>query len=269
MNKEEGICMSNDPSVISTVSNKVARVVMNRPGAMNAMSREMITRLRKALEQAQRDPDVSIIVLSGAGGNFCAGDDLKEAENQAAEDSLALIMDLQRLTRLLLLGEKPTIAAVDGYAVGGGFELALACDFRVATTRARMGCVEARVGMVITGGTSVLLPALVGQGVAREIILLADILDAAFAQRIGLLHRLVEPDRLDAEAEALSDKILSRAPLSVRESKRLLNRPLEVELERAFQNEIEAIMHCFGTPDMREATMAFREKRAPVFQGSE
>jgi enoyl-CoA hydratase len=259
--------MSSEPLVLSTVSNKVARVVMNRPGAMNAMSRGMITELRQALESAQRDPDVSIIVLTGAGGNFCAGDDLKEAEEQAAEDFLALILDLQRLTRLLLLGEKPTIAAVDGYAVGGGFELALACDFRVATTQARMGCVEARVGMVITGGTSVLLPYLVGQGVAREIILLADIFEAAVAQRMGLLHRLVEPERLNAEVQALTDTMLSRAPRSLRESKQLLNRPLEAALERAFQNEIEAIMRCFGTSDAHEATMAFREKRPPVFQG--
>jgi len=259
--------MSSELLVLSTVSNKVARVVMNRPGAMNAMSRGMITELRQALEHAQRHPDVSIIVLTGAGGNFCAGDDLKEAEEQAAEDFLALILDLQRLTRLLLLGEKPTIAAIDGYAVGGGFELALACDFRVATTQARMGCVEARVGMVITGGTSVLLPHLIGQGVAREIILLADIFEASVAQRMGLLHRLVEQERLDAEVQALTDTMLSRAPRSLHESKQLLNRPLEAALERAFQNEIEAIMRCFGTSDAHEATMAFREKRPPVFQG--
>ena len=258
--------MSNEPLVLSTVANNIARVVMNRPEAMNAMSRGMITELRQALERAQGDPDVSIIILSGAGDNFCAGDDLKEAEHQAAEDFLALILDLQRLTRLLLLGEKPSVAAIDGYAVGGGFELALACDFRIASTRARMGCVEARVGMVITGGTSVLLPHLVGQGVAREIILLADVFEAAVAQRIGLLHRLVEPERLEAEVQALTDTMLSRAPLSLRESKQLLNRPLEGELERAFQNEIEAIMRCFGTADAREATVAFREKRPPVFQ---
>src|SRR2546425_1497585 len=231
--------MSSEPLVLSTVANNVAHVVMNRPGAMNAMSRAMITELRQSLERVQRDPEVSIIVLSGAGDNFCAGDDLKEAEQQTAEAFLALILDLQRLTRLLLLGEKPTIAAIDGYAVGGGFELALACDFRVATTRARMGCVEARVGMVITGGTSVLLPLLVGQRAAREIILLADIFEAAVAQRMGLLHRLVEPERLDGEVQALTDTMLSRAPLSLRESKHLLNRPLEAELERAFQNEIE------------------------------
>jgi enoyl-CoA hydratase/carnithine racemase len=259
--------MSSESPVLSTVANSVARVVMNRPGALNAMSRGLISELRLALERAQSDPNVSIIVLSGAGGNFCAGDDLKEAEHQTAEDFLALILDLQRLTRLLQLGEKPTVAAMDGYAVGGGFELALACDFRVASTRAHMGCVEARVGMVITGGTSVLLPHLVGQGVAREIILLADIFEAAIAQRLGLLHRLVEPERLDAEVQALTDKLLSRAPLSLRESKQLLNRPLEAALERAFQNEIEAIMRCFGTADGHEATVAFREKRSPVFQG--
>ena len=259
--------MSSEPLVLSTVTNSIARIMMNRPGAMNAMSRGMITELRQDLERAQSDPAVSIIVLWGAGGNFCAGEDLKEAEHQTAEDFLTLILDLQRLTRLLLLGEKPSVAAIDGYAVGGGFELALACDFRVASTRARMGCVEARVGMVITGGTSALLPQLVGQGTAREIILMADIFEAAVAQRFGLLHRLIEPELLDAEVQALTDKILSRAPLSLRESKQLLNRPLAGELERAFQNEIEAIMRCFSSADAREATVAFREKRPPVFQG--
>src|SRR5438094_2023793 len=214
--------MSSESLVLSTVANKIAHVVMNRPGAMNAMSRAMITELRRALEHAQSNPDVSIIVLSGAGGNFCAGDDLKEFEHQSAEDFLALILDLQRITRLLLMDEKPSIAAMDGYAVGGGFELALACDFRVASTRARMGCVEARVGMVITGGASVLLPQLVGQGVAREIILMADIFEAAIAHRMGLLHRLVEPERLDAEVHTLAGKMLSRAPLSLKESKQLL-----------------------------------------------
>ncbi len=259
--------MSSEPLVVSTVANKIAHVVMNRPDVMNAMSPAMIMELRQTLERVQGDPDVSIIVLAGAGGNFCAGDDLKETEHQSAEDFLALILDLQRLTRLLLLGEKPSIAAMDGYAVGGGFELALACDFRVASTRASMGCVEARVGMVITGGTSVLLPHLVGQGMAREIILMADIFEAAIAQRFGLLHRLVEPELLDVEVQALAAKMLTRAPLSLRESKRLLNRPLEPELERAFYNEIEAIMRCFNTADAHEATVAFREKRPPVFQG--
>ena len=259
--------MSLQPPVLFTVTHKVAHVVMNRPEAMNAMSRGMITQLRQALEQAQNDPNVSIIVLSGAGNNFCAGDDLKEAEQQSAESFLALILDLQRLTRLLLLGEKPTIAVMDGYAVGGGFELALACDFRFASTRVRMGCVEARVGMVITGGTSVLLPLLVGQTGAREIVLLADIFDATLARHMGLLHRVVEPERLEEEVQALIDTLLSRAQLSLLESKRLLNRPLEAELERAFQNEIEAIMRCFVTADAHEATVAFREKRPPVFKG--
>lgn len=259
--------MKNELPVLSTVKDSVAHVVMNRPGSLNAMSRGMITALRQSLEEAQRNPDVAMVVLAGAGGNFCAGDDLKESEHQTADDFLALIMDLQRITRLLLLSEKPSIAAMDGYAVGGGFELALACDFRIATTRARMGCVEARVGMVITGGTSMLLPLLVGQGAAREIILMADIFDAAIAQRMGLIHRLVEPEQLDAEVQAMTAKLLSRAPLALRESKRLLNRPLETELERAFQNELEAIMRCFGTADAHEATVAFREKRAAVFQG--
>src|SRR5260221_9144963 len=124
-------------------------------------------------------------------------------------------MDLQPLTRLLM-GEKPTIAVMDGYAVGGGFELALACDFRVATTRVRMGCVETCVGMVITGGTSVLLPQIVGQPLAREIIFTADLFDAATAKQMGLLHRLVAQAMLDAEVQTVTDKLLSRAPLAVR-----------------------------------------------------
>jgi enoyl-CoA hydratase len=259
--------MSGEPVVLYTVAGKIARVMMNRPGALNAMSQGLVSGLREAMERAQNDPDVLVIVLSGAGGNFCAGDDLKEAEHITAETFLAVIMDLQRLTRLLFLGEKPTIAAVDGYALGGGFELALACDFRVATTRARFGCVEARVGMVITGGTTVLLPRLVGEGLAREIILMADVFEVALAQSMGLVHRVAEPEQMDAAVQVLADKLLSRAPLAVRESKRLLNLPVVPDLERAFQNEIEGIMRCFGTDDAREAATAFREKRPPVFQG--
>ena len=258
--------MKNESPVLYTVSSKVAHVIMNRPAAMNAMSRRLITELRTTLERAQNDPEAALIVLGGAGANFCAGDDLKEAELQTGEEFLALILELQRLTRLLM-GEKPTIAAIDGYAVGGGFELALACDFRIATTRVRMGCVETRVGMVITGGASVLLPHLVGQGLAREIIFTADIFDAATARQMGLLHRVVDPEALEAEVQALTGILLSRAPLAVRESKRLLNRPLESALERAFQNEIEAIMRCFGSGDAHEAAMAFREKRPPIFRG--
>lgn len=259
--------MTNEAPVVYSVSQRVAHVTLNRPAAMNAMSRRLITELRTALEKAQSDPEVSLIVLAGAGGNFCAGDDLKEAEQQTAETFLSHIMDLQRLTRLLM-GEKSTIAAIDGYAVGGGFELVLACDFRLATTRVRMGCVETRVGMVITGGASVLLPHLVGQGLAREIVLAAQIFDAPTARAMGLLHRLVEPEALEAEVRALANTLLSRAPLAVRESKRLLNRPLESELERAFQNEVEAIMRCFATADAHEAAVAFREKRSPFFRGA-
>lgn len=259
--------MSDEALVLYAVENSIARITMNRPRAMNAMSRAMITRLRETLEHAQNNPAVEVIILTGAGGNFCAGDDLKEAEHQSREDSLALILDLQILTRLLCLRDKPTIAAIDGVAVGGGFELALACDFRVASTRARMGCVEARVGMVITGGTTVLLPALVGQSNAREIILMADMYDVQAAQRMGLLHRVVEPEKLDAEAQALAAKLLSHAPLSRRFSKQLLNRPLETELERAFYNELETIMQTFGTHDALEAMAAFREKRPARFQG--
>jgi enoyl-CoA hydratase/carnithine racemase len=257
----------SEPAVLYSVADQVARVTMNRPGALNAMSVALVTELRQAMERAQSDPNVAVVILGGAGGNFCAGDDLKEAEHITAETFQAVIMDLQRLTRLLLLGAKPTIAAVDGYALGGGFELALACDFRVASTRARFGCVEASVGMVITGGTTVLLPHLVGAGLAREIILMADIFDVKTAEGYGLLHRVAAPEQLDAAAQALAEKLLRRAPLAVRESKRLLNLPLEPALERAFQNEVEAIMRCFGTADAREASLAFREKRPPVFQG--
>jgi enoyl-CoA hydratase len=256
----------SEPVVLYDVTVQVARVTMNRPGAMNAMSVQLVTELRQAMERAQSDPGVSVIILAGAGGNFCVGDDLKEAESMTAETFQALIMDLQRLTRLLFLGAKPTIAAVDGYALGGGFELALACDFCVASTRARFGCVEASVGMVITGGTTVLLPRLVGSGLAREIILMADIFEVELAEGYGLVHRVAEPEQLDAAAQVLADKLLSRAPLAVRESKRLLNQPLEPELERAFQNEVEAIMRCFGTADAHEASVAFREKRSPIFQ---
>src|SRR5258708_12404332 len=132
-----------------------------------------------------------------------------------------------------------------------------------------MGCVELGGGVVARGGASVLLPQIVGQALAREIIFTADIFDAATAKQMGLLHRLVDQAVLDAEVQTLTDKLLSRAPLAVRESKRLLNRPLETELERAFQNELEAIMRCFGSTDAHEPALPFPEKRPPTFHSTQ
>ena len=247
------------------VEDGIATVTIERQDRMNALHPAAHHELSDAFDRLPSMADVRVVIVTGAGDRaFCAGYDLKDnLETGVMEIAPTGFAGFNARIDYPL----PVIAAVNGMALGGGFELALACDFRVATTRARMGCVETRVGMVITGGTSVLLPHLVGQGLARQIVLCAEVFDAAAAHHMGLLHRLVDPASLEAEVQALAGTLLSRAPLAVRESKRLLNRPLESELERAFQNELEAIMRCFRSADAHEASVAFREKRPPVFRG--
>jgi len=249
----------------SKQANPFLRTMANRPEVLNAFDPATCAELGAAIDRFENDPNLYVGVITGDGERtFSAGFDLHYAAKhpEAYEDMEFGSELVRRLDR-----KKPLIAAVNGAALGFGFELALACDFRVVTTRVRLGCVETRVGMVITGGASVLLPTLVGQGQAREMILTANIFDAAAANQMGLIHRLVDPASLDIEVQTLTDTLLRRAPLAVRESKRLLNRPLESELERAFQNELEAIMRCFGSADAHEAAVAFREKRPPLFQG--
>jgi enoyl-CoA hydratase/carnithine racemase len=259
----------------------VAVITLNRPDVMNALSHKTHAELGAAFGEADKDPAIRVIVLTGAGRGFCSGDDVKSifldsTASGTSEDGTRRYRDQQlgylqheRMTgggELLLTTNKPTIAAVNGAAVGYGCELTLMCDMRVASDRARFGEVFLRVGLMPDEG-QLLLPRLVGLAKAYELILTTDIIDAAEADRIGLVNKVVPHEELMAAALELANKIASKPPISVRLAKEGIRRGLALPLDEWKQWYSMAMSYCFSTEDHREGALAFTQKREPKFQG--
>lgn len=235
---------------------------------LNVVSRELTLQLRDALTAVSKDAGVRALVLYGTGGRaFCAGSDVKEFERlhgRVAEDKLLLEKLIYRqLARL----EVPVIAAIEGYALGGGLELALCCDLRVAGEEARFGMPELRLGVVPGSGGTQRLPRIVGPAMAKEMILLGEPVDAATAGRIGLVNRVVPAGQALEEARRLADVIASRGPVAVRIAKRLIDAAADRTLDDGLALELDESERIFSTRDMLEGAVAFFEKRAPEFHG--
>ncbi len=245
----------------------VATITFSRPEVRNALSRESLRHLEAALLRADSDPEVHVAILTGADGTFCAGEDLREAITLDQVQFTDTIAAFQRITRVLKRMAKPVIAAIDGYAMGGGLEIICACDLRIASDRAKFGSPEVNIGMVMTNGSAVLLSKIVGEGRAREIVLTGEIIGAAEAYRIGLVNRVVDAARLPEAAWALARRIGTRAPLAVQLSKQLMDKVQEPDVDRSLLYETEAVLAAFCTDDAREGLQAFVEKREPQFQG--
>ena len=232
----------------------------SRPERLNAWDRETLAALGAALADAAAG-DARAIVLYGEGGAFSAGDDLPETATLSAEDWAAALVAFNRLTREVVRAPQPVIAAADGVCVGGAFELVVACDVRVATRRARLGCPEVGIGLSISNGFSLLAPR-----AARRLVLTGELVGADEALRLGLVDVVVG----DAEAEArrLSERIAGLAPLAVAGSKRLLDEGRREALEHALDREAALCEQLFETADAHEGLAAFLEKREPRFRGA-
>jgi enoyl-CoA hydratase len=246
----------------------IAQVVFERPGALNALAPDDLPRLAAALREAGARPGVRVVVVRGAGGAFSAGDDLKETADLDPEEWRAVVEGFHELTRVALALDVPVLCAIDGACVGGAFEFACSCDLRVASTRSRLGCPEVGIGLVVSNGSTVLLPRLCGAGYAAELMLTGRLIDAQEALAHGLVNAVVEPEELEARAHALAGEIAARAPLAVRATKRLLVDPLREAVEHAMARETEALVELVETADMREGFAAFREKRPASFSGA-
>jgi enoyl-CoA hydratase/carnithine racemase len=246
----------------------IAYVTLNRPKVLNALSKATIAELKAAFEDARDDFAVRGIVLTGAGDKaFAAGADVSEIVNDTAVEAEENTRYGQAVTSLIENLGKPVIAAVNGYAVGGGCELAMACSIRLAAETAKFGQPEVKLGIMPGYGGSQRLPRLVGKGRALQIILSGDIISAQEAYRIGLVNEIVPSANLMARAEAILQQIISNAPVGVKFSIEAVNRGLETSLAEGLLIEASLFAICAATEDRKEGTSAFLAKRAPKFQG--
>ena len=250
-------------------------LTLDRPDARNAYSEAMVDSLVRALDDADRDDAVRCVILTGAGPAFSAGGDLKrmlQQDGMFAGGPVDLRRrdddGIQRIPRRLALAEKPVIAAINGPAIGAGLDLACMCDLRVAARGAQLGSTFVKVGLVPGDGGAYFLSRAIGFSRALELMLTARLVDTDEAERIGLVHRVVEPDQLLPTARALAEQIAANAPLAVRMTKRAAYRSFDADLEQALELAATYQGVVQNTADHREAVRALLERRAPNFTGT-
>ena len=245
----------------------VALITLNRPEAMNSLNRDLCTSLSGFIEEVERDDDLRVAVLTGAGQKaFCAGIDLRERKGMSDEE----VNDLRRFIVFPLFQrlegmEKPLIGAVNGLALGGGAEIALICDIRIASENARFGQTEVKWAIIPGAGACQRLPLVVGVGIAKELLLTGRVIDAPEGEKIGLFNRVTTAEDLRDRAMELAEAIAENGPLAVRQIKRAVNLGIENRLALAFDREASAA--CYPTHDRLEGVAAFNEKRKPKYTG--
>ncbi len=246
----------------------VAIVTLNRPKVLNALNAQTLDELRRAFLELQHDADIRAIVLTGSSDRaFAAGADINELANQTASSARDLALAGQHLFTLIETLGKPVIAAINGYALGGGCELAMACTLRIAADRARFGQPEIGLGLIPGYGGTQRLPRLVGKGRALELLLTGAPITATEAERIGLVNRVVPFDELLPTAKALAASLAAQAPVAVRYIIDAVNAGLDMPLAAGCAHEATLFGLAAATEDMREGTRAFLEKRKPAFKG--
>lgn len=257
-------------TLLFDLTDQVAVITLNRPEVRNAMNRELSQALVEALQRVRDEADIRAAVITGAGRTFCAGADLKERAQtgRAADASVASIIEANRTAGFARLPiEKPLIAAIDGYCLAAGFELALICDIRICTPEAQFGLPEIRRGFFPGGGGPQRLIRAIPQAVAMEMILTGDPIDAPTAQRVGLVSRMVPQPELLPTACQIAQRIASHAPLAVKAVKEVAQSALDETLEQALRFGSTLRWIIGQTEDAREGPRAFAERREPRYQG--
>jgi enoyl-CoA hydratase len=248
--------------------NGIAYVTVNRPAVRNALNAKTVWELKTAFEMAQNDEDVAVAILTGSGDKaFVAGADINELATQTPVSGRDYGLAGQAVFNYVEQLGKPVIAAINGYALGGGCELAMACTFRIASENAMFGQPEVKLGIVPGYGGSQRLPRLVGKGRALQILLTGDMISAAEAFRIGLVNQVVAVAELVPTAEAIARKIMANGPVAVRLCLEAVNRGLEMTQEEGLFLEATLFGLTCATEDMKEGLGAFLQKRAPNFKG--
>lgn len=246
----------------------VATITINRPEALNALNEETILEILARLEDAKNDESVRVILLKGAGDRaFSAGADLKMMKDVSPIKAVELSRLGQHLCNFIETLPKPVIAAINGYALGGGIELAMACDIRIASENAQIGQPEINVGLIPGWGGTQRLPRYVGKGKAKEIIFTGNRIDAKTAERLGLMNAVVPQDQLMSKARKLASELVGKPPVAIKLSKALINNSTDMHPQAGLWQEAEAFGIVSSTEDFNEGVTAFLEKRKPQFKG--
>ena len=246
----------------------LAVVTLDRPKVLNALNAETLDELNSVFVDLAAEADVRVVLLTGAGGRaFAAGADIRELAALAAEEGRVFALRGQSVLRQIETMGKPVIACIQGFALGGGCELALACTLRLAADDARLGQPEVKLGIIAGYGGSQRLPRLVGRGEGLKLLLTGAVIDAREALRIGLVDEVIPAAQLMARAEALAREIAANAPLAVAETLRAVDEGLDLPLDLALLREAARFGHLCGTADKAEGTAAFLQKRPPAWKG--
>jgi enoyl-CoA hydratase len=255
-------------NLLFEVKDQIARITFNRPNVLNALNRKTIEELGDALNAVRRDASARVLVLTGSGEKaFVAGADINELAQRTPVDGKDFSLFGQGIIHRLETLGKPSIAAINGFALGGGCELALACTMRIASRNAKIGQPEVKLGILPGYGGSQRLARLCGKGVAHELILTGEMIGADEALRIGLVNRVTELPELLLAAEQIAKKIIANAPLAVKYAMEAIEHAMEMPQEEGLFLEATLFGLCCATEDMREGTRAFLEKRPAKFQG--
>ena len=248
-------------TIIYEKTDQVAVIKLNRPQVLNAMNKQLWLDLANAFGAARVDDDVRVVVITGQGRAFSTGADLKDSKDRTLTQYRDYLNHLQETSRMILRFEKPTLAAVNGYALGSGYELALACDLRIAAQGAKFGSPEAKVSSSVTGGAMRLLPLLVGPGKAKELLYTSEYIDGTEAHRIGLVNQVVPDDRLMEAAMQMARKIIPNSPFSIRLIKKGIDMAPEVSLEALMDYEVEACLATVSAPERQQALSDFSSRK--------
>ncbi|MDU0460918.1 MAG: enoyl-CoA hydratase-related protein [Geobacteraceae bacterium] len=253
-------------NLLLEISGQIATITINRPHAMNSLTVQTLEELEHAFIAMGNDPGVRVILVTGAGEKaFVAGGDISYLANLGAVEARELALLAQRVYQRIEHCSKPVIAVLNGYALGGGCELALACDLRLASEKARIGQPEVNIGIIPGWGGTQRLPRLIGKGRALEMLFSGEMIDAREAWRIGLVNKVYPAESLMDEARALAGKISSKGALSIRFIKDAVQQGMEVDLQRANLREADLFALCFGGEEQKEGMSAFLEKRPAKF----
>ena len=253
-------------NVLLEKEGKIAILYINRPKALNALNKDTLLEIKSVVTDINEDPDIDVLIVTGAGDkSFVAGADIAFMQNMSAVEGRQFGLLGNEIFRLIEKMEKPVIAAVNGFALGGGCELAMCCDFRIASTKAKFGQPEVGLGITPGFGGTHRLPRLVGSGMAKQLLYTADIIDANEALRIGLVNAVVEPDELLDYVKNIAKRITGKAQLAVRFCKAAANEGIQTDIDRGIEIEADIFGLCFATADQTEGMTAFVEKRKPEF----